>query len=169
LAVALDLACAVLCLRRRRARRQSGEGREPHATAASVLFDSPWLSSQLTSILSPLAPPFRRNENTGLRDTAWLIWASTTVLPLTLTRRFWMKCIGTSLPSESLRWPVSIGWFISTRTSVKPCPSVARIFIGPVAMECPFYPPQPPIVTLISLEALKYLPPASAITRTSEV
>src|SRR3954462_3555611 len=118
LPIALDLAGAVLCLRQRRARRRGGEGREPHATAASVLFDSPWLSSQLTSILSPLAPPFSRKENTGLRDTAWLICASTTVRPLTLTVRFWMKCIGTSLPSGSLRCPVSIGWFMSTRMSV---------------------------------------------------
>src|SRR3954468_24060874 len=119
LPVALDLACSVLRRHRRGARqRQQGERCQSHATAASVLFDSPWLSSQLTSILSPLAPPFSRKENTGLRDTAWLICASTTVLPFTLTVRFWMKCIGTSLPSGSLRCPVSIGWFMSTRMSV---------------------------------------------------
>src|SRR5512135_3927711 len=45
-----------------------------------------------------------------------------------------MKWAGTSLPSGPLRCPVSIGWLISTRTSVKPLPSVARIFIGPAAM-----------------------------------
>src|SRR5438034_5559660 len=138
LAVALDFLGAVLRLGHARRSTAHGERRAEcnasHATAASVLLLSPWLSSQLTSILSPFAPPLRRNENTGLRDTAWLIWASTTGLPFTLTVRFWMKCSGTSLPSESLRCPVSIGWVISTRTSVKPWPSVARIFMGPAGM-----------------------------------
>src|SRR6185503_5536344 len=114
-------------------RQQDRQDREAphHASAVSVLLVSPRLSSQLTSILSPLAPPRRRKENTGLRDTAWLVWPSITVRPFTFTVRFWMKCIGTTLPSGSLRWPVSIGWVISTRTSVKPPASVARIFIGP--------------------------------------
>src|SRR5207237_10052555 len=122
LAVALDFLGGVL--RPRRAGRSTAHGERrrrcngSHATAASVLLVSPWLSSQLTSILSPFAPPLRRNENTGLRDTPWLVWASSTVLPFTLTTTFWMKCIGTSLPSASFRCPVSIGWLISTRTSV---------------------------------------------------
>src|SRR3954468_12775564 len=89
---------------------------------------SPLLSSQLTSILSPFAPPLRRKVNTGLRDTAWLICASTTVLPFCFTVTFWKKCSGWLLGG------VVIGWVISTRTSVKPLPSVARIFIGPAAM-----------------------------------
>src|SRR5262245_10421899 len=88
-------------------------------------LDSPLLSSQLTSILSPLAPPFRRNENTGLRDTAWLTSASTTGLPLSLTVMFWMKCSGCPLCA------VVMGCVISTRTSVLPPASVARIFMGP--------------------------------------
>src|SRR5437016_2673678 len=64
LAVALDLLGAVLCLGG--AGRSTAHGKrrpqcdESHAIAASVLLVSPWLSSQLTSILSPFAPPFRR-------------------------------------------------------------------------------------------------------------
>src|SRR5262249_6055615 len=72
--VALDLLLRVLRSRRREGERCRGEKSEAphHATAVSVLLLSPWLSTQLTSILSPLAPPRRRKVNTGLRDTAWL-------------------------------------------------------------------------------------------------
>src|SRR5205809_936162 len=58
LAVALDLLRRVLGESGARQRERGNEGKRSHATAVSVLFDSPWLSSQLTSILSPLAPPF---------------------------------------------------------------------------------------------------------------
>src|SRR5688572_28012188 len=98
-----------------------------------MLFDSPLLSTQLTSILSPLAPPFRRKVNTGLRDTAWLISASSTGLPFCFTTTFRMWC------RPSFICAVVIGWVISTRTSVWtaavfPPASVARIFIGPAAI-----------------------------------
>src|SRR5258706_1997124 len=91
---------------------------------------SPRLSSQAISSLSPAFTPFRRNANTGLRDTAWLIWPSSIALPFTLTLTSWMKCTGTRLPFASLRWPVSMGCTISTRTSAMPSFSVARILIG---------------------------------------
>src|SRR5688572_18759742 len=98
-----------------------------------MLFDSPLLSTQLTSILSPLAPPFRRKVNTGLRDTAWLISASSTGLPFCFTTTFRMWC------RPSFICAGVIGWVISTRTSVWtaavfPPASVARIFIGPAAI-----------------------------------
>src|SRR5258706_9963755 len=91
---------------------------------------SPRLSSQAISSLSPALTPLRRNENTGLRATAWLIWPSISVLPFTRTDISWMKCPGTRLPPLSLRWPVSIGCTISTRTSTRSPFRVARIFIG---------------------------------------
>ena len=50
-----------------------------------MLLESPLLSCQATVILSPRAPPLMRKENTGLRDTPWLIWQSTTVLPFSCT------------------------------------------------------------------------------------
>src|SRR5207253_11455375 len=53
LPVALDLLGPVLRLRYAGHGERQREKQNPHATAASVLFDSPWLSSQLTSILSP--------------------------------------------------------------------------------------------------------------------
>src|SRR5688572_9371425 len=108
--------------------RQNRDGEDkcvPQATTPSMRLDSPLLSSQLTSILSPLAPPLRRNENTGLRDTAWLVSLSMTVLPFCFTVMFWMKCSGWPL------WAVVMGCVISTRTSVYPLASVARIFMGP--------------------------------------
>src|SRR4051812_16282752 len=92
---------------------------------------SPLLSSQLTSILSPLAPPLRRKVNTGLRDTAWLVCASTTVLPFCFTVTFWMKCGGCLLGA------VVMGGVTSPRTWGTPWPSVARFFIGPAAMSPP--------------------------------
>src|ERR1700751_2758721 len=41
-----------------------------------------------------------------------------------------MNHAGIVCPCESLRWPVSISWFISTLTSVPSPERVARIFIG---------------------------------------
>src|SRR3954471_9193728 len=111
--VALDFLLGVLracCAAGEGGGRCNGECCEypPHqAIAVSVRLDSPTLSTQLTSTLSPFAPPFTRNVNTGLRETPWLIWLSTTVLPFSFTVMFWIKCIGTSLPSWSLRCPVS--------------------------------------------------------------
>src|SRR5512147_3182718 len=41
-----------------------------------------------------------------------------------------MNQAGMTLPCASLRWPVSISWFISTFTSVESPTTFARIFIG---------------------------------------
>src|SRR4029453_19661044 len=41
-----------------------------------------------------------------------------------------MNHAGIALPCASLRWPVSISWFISTFTSVESPTTFARIFIG---------------------------------------
>src|ERR1700694_5983161 len=43
-----------------------------------------------------------------------------------------MNHAGIVAPFESLRWPVSISWLISTRTSTLSPAIVARIFIGSV-------------------------------------
>src|SRR3990172_3839152 len=102
----------------------------PQAIPASVWFLSPLLSSQLISTLSPAFAPLTRNENTGLREIAWLIWPSITVLPFSFTVTSWMKCTGITLQVRSFRSPVSIGWPISTRTSATSPLSVALIFIG---------------------------------------
>src|SRR5262249_49505456 len=127
LPVALDFLLDVLRRRRRAECKADEDPREgaAHAPAVSILFDSPLLSSHATSIWSPLAPPLSRNENTGLRDTAWLTSASITAFPFSFTLTFWMKCSG---------WPlcaVVMGWVIRTRTSVLPPARVALIFIGP--------------------------------------
>src|SRR5215813_1851223 len=47
-----------------------------------------------------------------------------------------MKCGGTSAPFASLRWPVSISWLISTRTSTLSPVMFARMRIGS-AMSAP--------------------------------
>src|SRR6185503_10351711 len=132
LLVLLDFLLCVLCGGRQGDDQQNAGKAQHQATTPSILLVSPLLSSQPTSILSPLAPPLMRNENTGLRDTAWLISLSITVLPFCFTLMFWMKCSA---------WPlcaVVMGWVISTRISVvPPAPavvpptSVARIFMGP--------------------------------------
>src|SRR3989442_7477794 len=50
-----------------------------------------------------------------------------------------MNHAGIVLPCASLRWPVSISWFISTFTSVESPTTFARIFIGSAivfALQC---------------------------------
>src|SRR6185503_11684753 len=98
-------------------------------TASSVRL-SPLLSTHVTVIRSPAFAPFTRRNSRGLRETAWLHWASMTGLPLWVTTTLWMKCSGTTVPFASLRLPVSIGCIMMMRTSAtSPC-SVARILIG---------------------------------------
>src|SRR5439155_19748303 len=66
LLVALDLLFCVLC-EDRSTERSTDCCAKPkklsHATAVSVWLVSPWLSIQLTSIRSPLAPPLRWKVN----------------------------------------------------------------------------------------------------------
>src|SRR4029077_648088 len=64
LPVALDFLLDVLRRRRRAEYKGKQDARKSpvHATAVSILFESPLLSSHATSTLSPLAPPLSRNE-----------------------------------------------------------------------------------------------------------
>src|SRR6266545_2298122 len=50
-----------------------------------------------------------------------------------------MKCAGTISPFASLRWPVSMSWLISTRTSTLSPTILARMRIGSAM----FLPPAP--------------------------
>src|SRR5512141_3010304 len=97
---------------------------------ASSVRLSPWLSTQLMVTLSPGFPPLKRNERNGFFETAVPHSAASTVLPLQVAVTLWMNQAGMSLPLESLRWPVSISWDISTFTSTLSPAIAARIFIG---------------------------------------
>src|SRR5262249_28033118 len=70
LAVALDFFRCVLGPGARGERGRRYKCKRLSATAGSVVFDSPWVSRPLSSVFSPFAPPFRRKENTGLREMA---------------------------------------------------------------------------------------------------
>src|SRR5688572_25297525 len=103
---------------------------EATATATSSVRLSPLLSVQVTEILSPTLAPFTRRPRNGSRETAWLHWASSTVLPLCVTTTFWMKCTAIRSPFASLRCPVSMGWRMRMRTSATSPWMLARILIG---------------------------------------
>src|SRR5690349_12831208 len=97
---------------------------------ASSVRLSPLLSVQVICTLSPGLPPAKRNDRNGFLATAGPHSAESTVLPLCVAVTFWMNHAGIVAPFESLRWPVSISWLISTRTSTLSPAIVARIFIG---------------------------------------
>src|SRR5215467_969743 len=104
-------------------------------TASSVLR-SPLLSTQVIVTFSPGLPPLKRKCTNGFFDIEVPHCAESTVLPAWVTVTFWMKCAGTSAPPASLRWPVSISWAISTRTSTLSPVMFARMRIGS-AMSAP--------------------------------
>src|SRR5688500_17370392 len=97
---------------------------------ASSVRLSPLLSVQVTITLSPGLPPAKRNDRKGFFDTAGPHSAASTVLPLWVAVTFWMNQAGMVAPLESLRWPVSISWLISTLTSTLLPAIAARIRIG---------------------------------------
>src|SRR6186997_392365 len=97
---------------------------------ASSVRLSPLLSVQVMITLSPGLPPAKRNERNGFLATAGPHSAESTVLPLWVAVTFWMNHAGMVAPLESLRWPVSISWLMSTFTSTLSPAIAARIFIG---------------------------------------
>src|SRR5207249_7488269 len=60
------------------------------AIVASSVRWSPWLSTQLTAILSPALPPLKLNCTNGFLETAVPHWALMTVLPLWVALIFWI-------------------------------------------------------------------------------
>src|SRR5882724_2218427 len=98
-------------------------------TTSSVLR-SPLLSTQLMVTFSPGLPPLKRKCMKGFFDIEVPHCADSTVFPAWVTVTFWMKCAGTTAPLGSLRWPVSISWLISTRTSTLSPAMLARMRIG---------------------------------------
>ena len=114
-------------------------------------------------ILSPALAPLTLNCRNGFFATDGPHCAVITVLPLCAAVTSWMNHAGIVLPAESLRWPVSISWLISTRTVALSPAAWARMRIGS-AMSFSLVdrrsaqPPQPPSVTLISFCAYSTLP-----------
>src|SRR5574343_1798621 len=99
-------------------------------TVASSVRLSPLLSVQLQTTLSPALPPLTLNARYGFLETEGPHSAVKTVLPASSTLTSVMYQAGMTAPAESLRWPVSISWFMRILISVTPSLFAARFFIG---------------------------------------